>query len=308
MPLTRPNSMVLTMTTSHNANRLSWDTADWLKELDKVITMSQDWLAAQPPRSEADLPSITAAKQLADETCQFASSISAAVKVNHTTAAYANLRPLVDRLFHAARFFEDPMDAMAWAYWSNAEFHRLLSAVLQGGSVNPENRDGIRDLLRSIRRWNRDLAGHDQPMRKPGAYAWSEVLDVLTKDAHPRLKSAYSLTSTYVHPTYRQVAAPDLGVAYLLSTTVWVTAATVVICAASLAQDSPVLGAYPVDSNLRGLIDPLDQFLASGYDLTWLIDNPPLGIEPFQVFYMYAGMLLSFIFDRQIMSGLPRVT
>ena len=296
------------MTTSHNTNRLSWDTADWLNELDKVITRSQDWLAAQPLRSEADLPSITAAKQLADETCQFASSISAAVKVDHRTAAYANLRPLVDRLFHAARFFEDPMDAMAWAYWSNAEFYRLLSAVLQGGSVNPESRAEIRDLLRSIRRWNRDLAGHDRQMRKPGAYAWSQTLDVLTKDAHPRLKSAYSLTSTYVHPTYRQVAAPDLGVAYLLSTTVWVTAATVVICAASFAQDSPVLAAYPVDSNLQALIDPLDQFLAAGYDFTRVIDNPPPGITRSQVFYIYAGMLISLIFGRQIMSSLPRVT
>ena len=296
------------MTTPPNRNRHSWNTQDWLNELDKVITFAQDWLSAQPPRSEADIPSVTAAKQLADETCQFASSISAAIKLNHTTAAYANLRPLVDRLFHAARFFESPMDAMDWAYWSNAELHRLLGAVLEGGSVNPENRDAIRDIRRAIRHWNRDPAGKDRPMRKPGAYAWSQTLDALTKDAHPRFKSAYSLTSTYVHPTYRQVAAPDLGVDYLLSKSVWVTAATVIICAASLAQDSPVLAAYPVDSNLLGLIDPLDQFLAAGYDFTWLIDNPPPGIERSQVLYIYAGMLLSLIFGRQIISGLPRVT
>ena len=296
------------MTTPPNMNRHSWNTHDWPIELDKIITFGQDWLCAQPLRSEADIPSVTAAKQIADEACQFASSISAAIKLNHTTAAYANLRPLVDRLFHAARFFENPMDAMDWAYWSNAEFHRLLGAVLEGGSVNPENRDAIRDIRRAIRHWNRDPAGKDRPMRKPGAYPWRQTLDALTKDAHPRLKSAYSLTSTYVHPTYRQVAAPDLGVDYLLSKSVWVTAATVIICAASLAQDSPVLAAYPVDSNLLGLIDPLDQFLAAGYDFTRLIDNPPHGIERSQVLYIYAGMLLSLIFGRQIMSGLPRVT
>ena len=99
-----------------------------------------------------------------------------------------------------------------------------------------------------------------------------------------------------------------MGVDYLLSKSVWVTAATVIICAASLAQDSPVLAAYPVDLNLLGLIDPLDQFLAAGYDFTWLIDNPPPGIGRSQVLYIYAGMLLSLIFGRQIMSGLPRVT
>ena len=289
---------------SRNSKRNS---AEWLNELDKVITFSQDWLSAQL-QSEADIPSVAAAKQLAHESCQFASSISASVKLNHTTVAYANLRPLVDRLFHAARFFENPLDAMDWAYWSNAELHRLLGAVLEGGSVNVENRVEIRDILRAIRHWNRDLADRDRPMRKPGAYPWSQTQQALTLDAHPRLKSAYSLTSTYVHPTYRQGTVPDLGVDYLLSTSVWVTASTVVICAASLAQIAPVLADFPVDSNLLGLIDPLKQFLAAGYDFTRLIDNPPPGTEPVHGLCIYAAVLVSYIFGREIIKGLPRFT
>ena len=103
------------------------------------------------------------------------------------------------------------MDAMDWAYWSNAEFHRLLGAVLEGGSVNPENRDAIKDLVAA--RSATGIATLQAKTAQCGNLAaWSQTLDALTKDAHPRFKSAYSLTSTYVHPTYRQVAAPDLGV------------------------------------------------------------------------------------------------
>ena len=201
------------MTTPPNMNKHAWHTHDWLIELDKIITFGQDWLCAQPLRSEADIPSVTAAKQIADEACQFASSISAAIKLNHTTAAYANLRPLVDRLFHAARFLENPMDAMDWAYWSNAELHRLLGAVLEGGSINPENRDAIRDIRRAIRHWNRDPAGKDRPMRKPGAYPWRQTLDALTKDAHPRLKALIAslphmftlLTARWLHLTWASI-------------------------------------------------------------------------------------------------------
>ena len=296
------------MTTPHNTNRHSWNTHDWLNELDEIIAFGQDWLSAQPPRSEADIPSVTAAKQIADEACQFASSISAAIKLNHTTAAYANLRPLVDRLLHAARFFENPMDAMDWAYWSKAELHRLISIVLERGSTNPEDRDATREILRAIRHWNRDPAGKDRPMLKPGAYPWSQTLDALTNDANPRLKSAYSLTSTYVHPTYRQPTTPDPGVNYLLSQSIWITAATVIICAASLAHTAPVLAAYPVDPNLLSLIDSLSQFLAGGHDFTRLTDNPPQGVEPSHVLYLYAAMLFSFIFGREIIKGQPRFT
>ena len=296
------------MTTTHNKNRHSWDTHDWLIELDNITTLGQDWLSAQPPRSEDDIPSVTAAKQLADEACQFASTISAAIKLNHTTSAYANLRPLVDRLLHAARFFENPMDAMDWAYWSKAELYRLINIVLEQGSTNTDDRDATKEILRTIRHWNRDLNDKDRQMLRPGAYPWSKTLEALTNDANPRLKSAYSLTSTYVHPTYRQPTAPDLGVNYLLSQSLWITAATVIICAASLAHFAPVLAAYPVDSNLLSLIDALNQFLAGDHDFTRLADNPPQGVQPSHVLYFYAAMLFSFIFDREIIEGQPRFT
>ena len=80
--------------------RDSWATEEWLRELDKVIRMGRGWLGVLPPRTEGEIPSVNAAKQLAEETCEFASCISAAIHLDHKVAAYANLRPLVDRLLH----------------------------------------------------------------------------------------------------------------------------------------------------------------------------------------------------------------
>ena len=213
--------------------RDSWATEEWLRELDKVIRMGRGWLGVLPPRTEGEIPSVNAAKQLAEETCEFASCISAAIHLDHKVAAYANLRPLVDRLLHAARFFEEPENTVDWAYWSAAEFYRLASSALSQGSVNSQDREPMRGLLQDIRHWNRTESGKDRKMLKPGQYAWQSILQAITDEANPRLKSAYDITSTYVHPTYRGANAPDPGVKYVLETAIWTTSATIILCAAS---------------------------------------------------------------------------
>ena len=144
-------------------------------------------------------------------------------------------------------------------------------------------------------------------MLRPGAYPWSKTLEALTNDAN-RASKAPTASLHIRSPTYRQPTAPDLGVNYLLSQSLWITAATVIICAASLAHFAPVLAAYPVDSNLLSLIDALNQFLAGDHDFTRLADNPPQGVQPSHVLYLYAAMLFSFIFDREIIKGQPRFT
>ena len=56
--------------------RDSWCTEEWIHELDNVISMGRGWLGGLPPRSEGEIPSANAAKQLAEEACEFASCIS----------------------------------------------------------------------------------------------------------------------------------------------------------------------------------------------------------------------------------------
>ena len=56
--------------------RDSWSTEEWIHELDNVISMGRGWLGGLPPRSEGEIPSANAAKQLAEEACEFASCIS----------------------------------------------------------------------------------------------------------------------------------------------------------------------------------------------------------------------------------------
>ena len=70
--------------------RDSWSTEEWIVELDKVIEAGGRWLEGLPPRSEGENPAVSAAKQLAVEACEFASSVSAAAQRSHWVSAYAN--------------------------------------------------------------------------------------------------------------------------------------------------------------------------------------------------------------------------
>ena len=48
----------------------SWSTEEWIRELDKVISLGRGWLGVLPSRSEGEIPSVNAAKQLAEEVCE----------------------------------------------------------------------------------------------------------------------------------------------------------------------------------------------------------------------------------------------
>ena len=289
--------------------RDSWATEEWLRELDKVIRMGRGWLGVLPPRTEGEIPSVNAAKQLAEETCEFASCISAAIHLDHKVAAYANLRPLVDRLLHAARFFEEPENTVDWAYWSAAEFYRLASSALSQGSVNSQDREPMRGLLQDIRHWNRTESGKDRKMLKPGRYAWQSILQAITDEANPRLKSAYDITSTYVHPTYRGANAPDPGVKYVLETAIWTMSATIILCAASFTPFEENQASYQVDPNLIELLQELTDFLGGPgrIDFAGTTTNPPEGVNSAQMLYLYGAMLFSFVFGRDVIKGQLRI-
>ena len=126
--------------------RDSWSTEEWIHELDNVISIGRGWLGGLPPRSEGEIPSANAAKQLAEEACEFASCISAAVHLNHKVSAYANLRPLLDRLLHAARFFEEPENTVDWSYWSMAELNQLVNNALSQAPIH--RRDERRGVVK----------------------------------------------------------------------------------------------------------------------------------------------------------------
>ena len=288
----------------------SWTTEEWLCELDKVIRMGRGWLGVLPPRSEGEIPSLNAAKQLAEEACEFASCISAAIHLDHKVAAYANLRPLVDRLLHAARFFEEPMDTIDWAYWSMAEINQHVNNALSQGSVNSHDREPMRGLLQDIRHWNRTESGKDQRMPKPSKYEWETIRKALTADANPRLKSAYDITSTYVHPTYRGPNAPDPGVKYVMEQAIWITSATVIMCAAAFTPFEDNSASYRVDPNLIELLEELTEFLAEPgrIDFAGTTTNPPKGVNSAQMLYLYGAMLFSFVFGRDVIKGQPRMS
>ena len=288
-------------------HRNTWTTQDWLGGLDNVISIGQSWLQTLPPRIEDELRSINAAKQLADEVCQFASSISSALHLNHKVAAYANLRPLLDRLFHAALFFEDLTRTSDWAYWSMAEINRLLNNALSQGAVNPSDRDAMRDLLRDIRHWNRTGSGTDRQMLRPSKYKWHETLEAMSRDANPRLKGAYDITSTYVHPTYRGPNEDDPGERYVLEQALWITAATLIICGASLILDQGDNPSYRADPHLLELIEVTTQFLTGFRHLAGIMNNPPEGVTSAQILHIYAAMLFSFIYDREVIRGQPLI-
>ena len=290
--------------------RDSWSTEEWIHELDNVISIGRGWLGGLPPRSGGEIPSANAAKQLAEEACEFASCISAAVHLNHKVSAYANLRPLLDRLLHAARFFEEPENTVDWSYWSMAELNRLVNNALSQGSVNSQDHDSVRSLLQDIRHWNRTESGKDRQMLKPSKYAWQSILKAMTHDANPRLKSAYDITSTYVHPTYRGTNAPDPGVNYVLEQGIWITSATIIICAAACVPYEDNSAIYRVDPNLIELLGELTDFLAGPgrIDFAGTTTNPPEGRNSAQMLYLYGAMLVGFVFGRDVIEGQPRMS
>ena len=287
--------------------RDSWSTEEWIVELDKVIEAGGRWLEGLPPRSEGENPAVNAAKQLAEEACEFASSVSAAAQRSHWVSAYANLRPLVDRLLHAARFFEEPEITVDWLYWSTAEINRLVNNASSQGAVNAVDRDGMLRLQKDIRHWNRTESGKDQKMLKPSQYAWHDMSKAMTAEANSRLRGAFDITSTYVHPTYRGPNAPDPGVRYVMGQAVWMTCATIIICGAALMHGEDDWAGYGVDPYLVQVVELLDTFFGERFVLAGKVKNPFEGMSSAQVLYVHASMLVESVFGREVINGLPRI-
>ena len=288
--------------------RDSRTTGEWIIELDKVIYMSRGWLGALPPRSEGEVLMVNAAKQLAEEACEFASAISGAIQLNHKVSAYANLRPLVDRLLHATKFFEEPQSTVDWAYWSMAEVNRSVNNALSQGSVNPEDRDSMRSLLQNFRHWNRTESGTDRQMLKPSKYPWHQTLKAITDDANSRLKTSYDITSAYVHPTYRGPNAPDPGAWYVLEQATWITSATVIICGAALIHAEDDWTSYHVDLYMRQLLEAQFAFLTKARDDDGVFKKLLEDASDAEMLYLYSAMLVSFVFSRDIIKGQPRLS
>ena len=277
----------------------------WMDRLDRVINSGQGWGESLPPYSgDGEFPSITVAKQLASEVCEFAASISDAIKRDDKTAAYANLRPLLDRFLHIVWFFEEPLAVTDWTYWSIAEINQLVSDAMSQGAVNSQDREPMRELMRSIRHWNRsEELGEDRQMDRPSRYSWNDTRKKIIGDCNPRLKGAYGIASMYVHPTYHGTNSPDPGRDYVLEQAIWITCSAHIICGATLAmlEDSPA--DYRINQHLLDLLEMQNDFLSHHLDFTGATGNQTEGPSAAQALHFYAAMLVKFVFGRDILNG-----
>ena len=282
-------------------NSHSRDAHDWVRLLDNVIGFGQNWLRSLPPCDDNEIPSVHAAKQLAEEACEFAASISSAMKLGHKVSAYANLRLLSDRFLHATRFFEEPMDAVAWMYWSMAEINQLINEAMSQGTVDPQHHEAMRELQRSIRHWNRSESGKDRQMAKPSKYNWHRMRKELIGDSNARFKGAYKITSTYAHPTYRGDNLPDLGQEYVLEQAVATACFAIIICAASRVPPEDYPPSFHTDQHLLDLLETLDDFIAGSKSFANAANNSTNGISGSQVLYYCATRLVKLVFDREVL-------
>ena len=161
-------------------------------------------------------------------------SVSDAIKRDHSTAAYGNARLVVDRLLHAAHFLWY-LDGTEWMWWSMAEHYKLVNRSLSLKSPEPADQEGLRELLKSLRHWNRTEDGRDRQMKRPGSYKWAKVKRGLLTDIDAHILQMYNIFSTYVHPTYRGHNPSPPGLEYVLETVKVSLCATILICAASMA-------------------------------------------------------------------------
>ena len=288
-------------------DRPSQSIDELVEMLDCTIDSGKGWIESMPPRGEDETPPVNAAKQLTEEACEFATTISDAIKRDHTKSAYANLRLLLDRFLCAARFFEFPADLVPWAYWSMAELNQLASDSMSQGAVNPQDVYPMRHLLRHFRHWNRSESGQDRQLFKPSRYEWNDIRREIIDESNPLLKTAYGVTSTYVHPTYRGSNSPELTRRYLLEQTVLITCSTIIICGASSIPFEENRSPNQVNPNLVDTLDTLNVFLTGNIDLAGVIRNPPGSAGGAQVLYLYGAMLVKFVFGRDVIAGQPQL-
>ncbi len=289
-------------------NRESWSDDEWVCSLDEVIALGQGWLQSLPPRNETEIPLVGAAKQLSGEACEFATSISNAVKSGHMVAAFGNLRMLSDRLIHATWFFENPGDVTPWEYWSLAEIDKQISDAMSQGAADHQDRESLREMRKNIRHRNRsEEDGKDRLMSKPSEYSWDQTRKELTKGANARIRSSYAITSTYAHATYRGHDPADPSPNYVLQQAVVSTCFTFVVSGAVLLSLEDV---YPdhLDLRLFDLMKVLDRFIVSDNSLSGLMRNPSSGLSEPKRFYICAAIVVKAVFGRNVLdaSVLPR--
>ncbi len=287
----------------HTGNEESWTEDEWVCLLEEVIAWGQGWLQSLPLRNENEIPSVSAAKQLSEEACEFATSISNAVKSSHMIAAFGNLRLLSDRLLHATWFFENPEDVTPWEYWSLAEIDKQISDAMSRGAADSPERESLRAIRKHIRHWNRsEEYGEDRLMSKPSEYDWNETRRELTKGATPRIRSSYAITSTYAHPTYRGHNPLDLSPKYVLKQAVISTCFTFIVSGAVLIS---LEGEYSddIDPHLHDLMKVLDLFIVSDNNLSALVRNPPSGLSEAKKFYICAAIVVMAVFGRNVIDA-----
>ena len=252
--------------------RQLWTVDEWVFLLDQVIALGRGWLQSLPPRNANEIPSVSAAKQLSEEACEFATSISNAVKSGHIVSAYGNLRMLSDRLLHAAWFFENETDVVDWEYWSMAETSKHVRDAMSQEAIHDEDREILREMLGRIRDWNRsEECGKSRPMSKPSKYRWAQTSTKLTQNANPRIKASYAVTSTYTHPTYRGHNSADHNHNYALEQTVSTTCLTFIVCGAMVISLENRDLAHNIDPHLFDILKVLDGHVVGDKGLSGLM-------------------------------------
>ena len=252
--------------------RQLWTIDEWVFLLDRVIALGRGWLQSLPPRNENENPSVSAAKQLSEEACEFATSISNAVKSGHIVSAFGNLRMLSDRLLHAAWFFENETDVVAWEYWSMAETSKHVSDAMSQQALHHQDRESLRKMLRCIRDWNRsEECGKSRPMSKPSEYCWDQTHRKAYPRCQSRIKASYAVTSTYTHPTYRGHNSANHSHNYALEQTVSTTCITFIVCGAMVISPENGDPVRNIDPHLFDLLKVLDGHLVGDKSLSGLM-------------------------------------
>ena len=180
-----------------------------LSRLHSVVDRVEDWMGHLEPRNEKEIPLLNAARQLLSESCQFATAVADCICRGNMIAAYSNLRPLIERKLHLKAFWEDPNLQGDWEQWGMAKLSNLISGRLSRHDFNPTQIPEARAVLQKLRHWNRDTQS-DRQLKRANSYSWGDRLREVYAAMTDEDRDLYNLCSTYLHPTYRGSADPEL--------------------------------------------------------------------------------------------------
>ena len=281
---------------------------EWTATLDQAITYSEGWLSQQKPRSGREFPPVNSAKQLLRESIEFATCVNNAIRAGHRTAAYANLRPLLDRLLHTVWFFENQERVLDWYYWCKAETAALVDRAMSQKAINAEDREEMRKLARHFRLWNQTASGEERKLERPSKCDWHRIRQELLVKTEVRLQVAYDISSTYLHPTYRGDEAQELQQEYALERGTWMLCSTTIISAAQVSFEQEDVAKFPIDPNLDGL---LKMSMGALNDAMYIVEaNEAIRKEGGDgaALHCWASILAKFVGGTDILKGLPEIT